>query len=394
MKRRSQKFCLLRVAIVALWFFCGFAAKAYVATGVMRARDLGVPFEGTPGNLNAITDVRGVEVGQTTLVEGEGKRVVGQGPVRTGVTAILPLGKENSNTPVPAAVYSFNGNGEMTGAAWVEESGFLEGPVLLTNTCSVGVTRDAVIEWGTRKFPDTGNFSLPVVAETWDGELNDINGFHVKKEDVFSALERATSGPVEEGNAGGGTGNRAFGFKAGIGTASRLISIGEDRFCLGLLVQANFARRENLLVAGVPVGKEISDLQPVIHKELEKEGSILIVIATDAPLLPDQLKRLAKRAALGVARTGGVSTNSSGDLFIAFSTAVPAAAGIRQKWATLRNDEIDPLLAATPQATEEAIINALIAAKTMKGANDNTFYALPHDRLREVLRKYNRLLGD
>jgi D-aminopeptidase len=327
-------------------------------------------------------------------VEGEGKLVVGQGPVRTGVTAILPLGKENSNTPVPAAVYSFNGNGEMTGAEWVEESGFLEGPILLTNTHSVGVTRDAVVEWGTRKFPETEHFSLPVVAETWDGELNDINGFHVKKEDVFSALDHATSGSVEEGNAGGGTGMRAFGFKAGIGTASRVISIGEDGFCLGVLVQANFARRENLIVAGVPVGKEISELQPVFHKEFEKEGSILVVIATDTPLLPDQLKRLAKRAALGVARTGGVSTNSSGDLFIAFSTAVPVSAGIRQQWSTLRNDELDPLLAATPQATEEAIINALVAAKTMKGINNNTFYALPHERLRQVLRKYNRLLGE
>jgi len=394
MKPGSPKIFIQRAAIVAVCCCYTFGAAAYVSTAVTRARDLGVPFEGTPGKLNAITDVRGVEVGQTTLVEGEGKLVVGQGPVRTGVTAIFPLGKENSDTPVPAAVYSFNGNGEMTGAEWVEESGFLEGPVLLTNTHSVGVTRDAVVEWGTRKFPDTEHFSLPVVAETWDGELNDINGFHVKKEDVFSALDRATGGPVEEGNAGGGTGMRAFGFKAGIGTASRVIAIGEYRFCLGVLVQANFARRDNLVVAGVPVGKEIIDLQPLYHKEFEKEGSILVVIATDAPLLPDQLKRLAKRAALGVARTGGVSTNSSGDLFIAFSTAVPASAGIRQQWSTLRNDDLDPLLAATPQGTEEAIINALIAARTMKGINNNTFFALPHDRLREVLRKYNRLLGE
>jgi D-aminopeptidase len=392
--KKSQKIGIRRAVILVFCCFYNFGAAAYVATGVIRARDLGVPFEGTPGSLNAITDVPGIEVGQTTLVEGEGKLVVGQGPVRTGVTAILPLGKANSNIPVPAAVYSFNGNGEMTGAAWVEESGFLEGPVLLTNTHSVGVTRDAVVEWGTRKFPDTGNFSLPVVAETWDGELNDINGFHVKKEDVFSALDRATTGAVEEGNVGGGTGMRAFGFKAGIGTASRILSIGENRFCLGVLVQANFARRDNLIVAGVPVGKEIIDLQPVIHREFEKEGSILVVMATDAPLLPDQLKRVAKRAALGVARTGGVSTNSSGDLFIAFSTAVPVAAGIRQEWSTLRNDELDPLLAATPQATEEAIVNALIAARTMKGINNNTYYALPHERLREVLRKYNRLLGN
>ena len=394
MKSGAPKMFIQRAAVVALCCFYSLEAVAYVATSVTRARDLGVPFEGTPGTLNAITDVPGVEVGQTTLVEGEGKLVVGQGPVRTGVTAVLPLGRENGNTPVPAAVYSFNGNGEMTGAEWVEESGFLEGPVLLTNTHSVGVTRDAVVEWGTRKFPDTAYFSLPVVAETWDGELNDINGFHVKKEDVFSALDRATSGAVEEGNVGGGTGTRAFGFKAGIGTASRLISIGDDRFCLGVLVQANFARRDNLVVAGVPVGKEIGDLQPEIHREFEKEGSILVVIATDAPLLPNQLKRVAKRAALGVARTGGVSTNSSGDLFIAFSTAVPAAAGIRQQWSTLRNDELDPLLAATPEATEEAIVNALVAARTMKGINNNTYYSLPHERLREVLRKYNRLLGN
>jgi D-aminopeptidase len=392
MKIGSAKIFRQQTAIIALCFFYSFGAAAYVVTGVTRARDLGVPFEGTPGNFNAITDVRGVEVGQTTLVEGEGKLVVGQGPVRTGVTAIFPLGKDNSNTPVPAAVDSFNGNGEMTGAAWVEESGFLEGPVLLTNTYSVGVTRDAVVEWGTRKFPDTGNFSLPVVTETWDGELNDINGLHVKKEDVFSALDRATGGTVMEGNVGGGTGLRAFGFKAGIGTASRVISIEKEIFCLGVLVQANFARRENLIVSGVPVGKEISELQPLIHKESEKEGSIIVVIATDAPLLPDQLKRVAKRAALGVARTGGVSTNSSGDLFFAFSTTVPVPAGIRQQWSALRNDEIDKLLAATVQATEEAIVNALVAARTMKGINDNTFYALPHDRLREVLRKYNRLL--
>jgi D-aminopeptidase len=394
MNRRLLKIFLRCAVLFSVVCFYSFGAAAYVTTKSTRARDLGVPFDGKPGDLNAITDVRGVTVGQTTLVEGEGKLVVGQGPVRTGVTAIFPLGKQNSDTPVPAAVYSFNGNGEMTGAEWVEESGFLEGPVLLTNTHSVGVTRDAVVEWGTRKFPDTEHFSLPVVAETWDGELNDINGFHVKKEDVFSALDRATTGPVEEGNSGGGTGMRAFGFKAGTGTASRLVSIGSDGFCLGVLVQANFARRENLVVAGVPVGKELVDLQPVFHKEFEKEGSILVVIATDAPLLPDQLKRLAKRAALGVARTGGVSTNSSGDLFIAFSTAAPVSAGIRQQWSTLRNDELDPLLAATPQATEEAIINALVAAQTMKGINNNTFYALPHDRLREVLRKYKRLLGE
>jgi D-aminopeptidase len=250
--------------------------------------------------------------------------------------------------------------------------------------------RDAVVEWGTRKFPDTANFSLPVVAETWDGELRDINGFHVKKEDVFEALNGATRGTVAEGNVGGGTGNRAFGFKAGIGTASRVLAKGD--LCVGVLVQANLGRRENLVVAGVPVGREVDELQPIVHREPKKEGSILVVIATNAPLMPHQLKRLARRAALGVARTGAVSTNSSGDLFIAFSTAVPALVDGRQQWSTLKNDELDPLLTATVQATEEAIVNALIAAKTMRGINDNTFYALPHERLREVLKKYNRLL--
>jgi D-aminopeptidase len=381
-----------QVVLVVVCFLCTFAAPARVMTGIIRARDLGVPFEGTPGELNAITDVRGVEVGHTTLIAGEGKLVVGEGPVRTGVTAILPLGRDDSNTAVPAAVFSFNGNGEMTGSAWVEESGFLEGPVLLTNTHSVGVVRDAVVEWGTRKFPGTANFSLPVVGETWDGELSDINGFHVKKEDVFAALNGANSGAVVEGNVGGGTGMRAFGFKAGIGTASRILAKGDDGLCLGVLVQVNLGRRENLMVSGVPVGKEISELQPSVHKDPEKEGSILVVIATNAPLVPHQLKRIAKRAALGVARTGAVSTNSSGDLFIAFSTAVPVLVDDRQQWSTLKNDDLDPLLTATVQATEEAIINALIAAKTMRGINDNTFYALPHERLREVLKKYNRLL--
>ena len=390
MKLGSANIFGRQAVIVVMCFLCAFAAPARVTTESVRARDLGVPFEGTPGEFNAITDVRGVEVGQTTLIEGEGKLVVGKGPVRTGVTAILPLGKNNCNTAVPAAVFSFNGNGEMTGSAWVEESGFLEGPVLFTNTHSVGVVRDAVVEWGTKKFPDTSNFSLPVVGETWDGQLNDINGFHVKKEDVFSALNGATSAAVVEGNVGGGTGMRAFGFKAGIGTASRILATGDNGLRVGVLVQANFGRRENLMVSGVPVGREIGELQP--HLEPEREGSILVVIATDAPLMPHQLKRVAKRAALGVARTGAVSTNSSGDLFIAFSTAVPPLVDGRQQWSTLKNDDLDPLLTATVQATEEAIINALIAAKTMRGINDNTFYALPHERLREVLKKYNRLL--
>jgi D-aminopeptidase len=390
MNHRSRTLLLL----FALSFFQATLAVAYVASPVRRARDLGIPFEGTPGELNAITDVPGVEVGQTTLIEGEGKLVVGKGPVRTGVTAILPLGKSGANTPVPASMFSFNGNGEMTGSEWVEESGFLEGPVLLTNTHSVGVVRDAVIEWGQKRYPNTDYYSLPVVAETWDGELNDINGFHVKKEDVFAALESATGGPVAEGNVGGGTGNRAFGFKAGIGTASRLISASNDHFSVGVLVQANFATRKNLIVAGVPVGKEITDLQPEIHRDPVREGSILVVIATNASLFPTQLKRVAKRAALGIGRTGGISTDSSGDLFIAFTTAVPTQAGGRQQWSTLRNVDLDAVLEATVQATEEAIINSLMAAKTMHGINDNVIYALPLDRLREVLKKYNRLAGE
>jgi D-aminopeptidase len=381
----------IRTLSFAVCFFQITLATAYLASPVKRARDLGIPFDGMPGELNAITDVPGVEVGQTTLIEGEGKLVVGKGPVRTGVTVVLPLGKSGANTPVPAAMFSFNGNGEMTGSEWVEESGFLEGPVLFTNTHSVGVVRDAAIAWGQKRYPGTDYYSLPVVAETWDGYLNDINGFHVTKEDVFAALENAAGGRVAEGNVGGGTGNRAFDFKAGIGTASRLVSINNDRFCVGVLVQANFASRENLTIAGVPVGKEITDLMPEIHRDPEREGSILVVIATNAPLFPNQLKRLAKRAALGIARTGGVSTDSSGDLFIAFSTAVPVEEGGRQNWSTVKNPDVTPLLAATVQATEEAIINSLAAAKTMHGINDNVMYALPQDRLREVLKKYNRL---
>ncbi len=381
-----------QLAMLILFCFCSTIGVAYSEKATARARDLGIPFDGTPGELNAITDVRGLTVGQTTLIDGEGKLVVGTGPVRTGVTAILPLGRERINTPVPAAVYAFNGNGEMTGSEWIEESGFLEGPVLLTNTLSVGIVRDAVVEWGTKRFLDNDHFSLPTVAETWDGGLNDINGFHVKKEDVFHALDTASDGPVLEGNVGGGTGTRAFGFKAGIGTASRMVDKRDGGFCVGVLVQANFGRRENLIIAGVPVGKEITDLQPLIHKDPKREGSILIVVATDAPLLPNQLKRVAKRATLGMARTGAISTDSSGDLFIAFSTAVPPIINDHELWSTLRNGDLDPILDATVNATEEAIVNSLVAATTMHGINDNTFYAIPHERLRQVLKRYGRLL--
>ena len=361
------------------------------AGGRPRARDLGVPFEGTPGPLDAITDVRGVEVGHTTLIAGEGKLVVGRGPVRTGVTAILPRGK-GSAEPVFAGGFSLNGNGEMTGTAWIEESGLLEGPVMITNTHSVGVVRDAVIAHRLRRGradPSAIWWSLPVVAETYDGYLNDINGFHVRAEHVFAALEGARPGPVAEGNVGGGTGMICYEFKGGIGTASRRLPDRQGGYTVGVLVQANHGRRGQLQVAGVPVGREI----PEGASGRRESGSIIIVIATDAPLLPHQVKRLARRAALGLARTGSVSGDGSGDLFLAFSTVSPqrGAGGRNPRVEYLEPHRMDPLFEATVQATEEAIVNALIAAETMSGVNGRTVIGLPHDRLREVLRKYNRL---
>jgi D-aminopeptidase len=356
-----------------------------------RARDLGIPFDGTPGKYNAITDVAGVEVGLTTLISGSGPLVVGKGPVRTGVTAVLPRGRESANQ-VFAAWFTLNGNGEMTGTTWIEESGILEGPVMITNTHSVGVVRDAVIAWQIRRLgPKFPSWSLPVVAETWDGELNDINGFHVRPEHVFAALDGARPGPVPEGNVGGGTGMIVHEFKGGTGTSSRIIEIRGETYTLGVLVQANYGVRSQLMIAGVPVGREIPDLLPKI--EQEDGGSIIVVIATDAPLLPHQLKRVAERASLGIGRTGGIGSNSSGDIFIAFSTANPDAArgtGLA-KVAMLPNDWVNPLFTATIQATEEAVVNALVAAETMEGVNGNTVYALSHDRLRAVLKKYNRL---
>jgi D-aminopeptidase len=357
-----------------------------------RARDIGVPFEGTPGRLNAITDVAGVEVGQTTLVSGEGRLVVGKGPVRTGVTAVLPRGRDSTDQ-VFAAWFTLNGNGEMTGTTWIEESGFLEGPVMITNTHSVGVVRDAVIAWQMKRQGKTFQpWSLPVVAETWDGFLNDINGFHVKPEHAHHALDGARSGPVAEGNVGGGTGMVAHQFKGGTGTASRKLDEAAGGYTVGVLVQANYGSRAGLMIAGVPVGREISDLMPKEGAPVDA-GSIIVVIATDAPLLPHQLKRIATRASLGIARNGGIGGNSSGDIFIAFSTANPGAAkdGNSVSLKMLPNDRINPLFAATVQATEEAIINAMAAAETMTGVNGNTVYAIPHDRLRDVLRKFNRL---
>ena len=369
-----------------------------------RARDVGIPLEGTPGPLDAITDVAGVEVGHRTLLSGSGRLVVGKGPVRTGVTAIFPRGRDSAD-PVFAAWFTMNGNGEMTGTTWVEESGFLWGPVAITNTHSVGVVRDAVIEWYVRKERlHRDEWSLPVVAETWDGGLNDINGFHVTKQDAWAALDSARGGPVVEGNVGGGTGMVCNQFKGGIGTASRRLETRDGGYTVGVLVQCNYGRRRPLRIAGVPVGQEITDLTPCREPCRSPRsglpvaippdfGSIIIVVATDAPLLSHQLKRLAKRAALGVGRMGGLAGNASGDIFIAFSTANPRASrdsGLAQV-AMISNDQITPLFEATVQATEEAIINAMLAAQTMTGADDVTVYALPHDRLRETLRKYNRL---
>ena len=366
-----------------------------------RARDLGVPFDGAPGLFNAITDVKGVEVGHTTLISGSGPLKVGVGPVRTGVTAILPRGKSNVSDPVFAGWFSLNGNGEMTGTTWVEESGFLDGPVMITNTHSVGVVRDAVIQWRIQHGPPDESgywWSLPVVAETWDGELNDTNGFHVKPEHAFHALDSARGGPVEEGNVGGGTGMICSEFKGGIGTASRVVKIKDTNYTIGVLVQCNYGVRSQLHIAGAPVGKEIQDgasREQYQSEQYQKKdiGSIIIVVATDVPLVGQQLKRLARRAALGLGRNGSFSGDGSGDIFIAFSTANPGAGkptGVHQI-SMLANDELDPVFLATVQATEEAIINALVAAEDMTGINEKKVLALPHDRLREVLTKYNRL---
>jgi L-aminopeptidase/D-esterase-like protein len=364
-----------------------------------RARDIGVPFDGTPGPLNAITDVGGVEVGVTTLTSG---------PARTGVTAILPRGKSSSD-PAFAGWFSLNGNGEMTGTTWIEEAGFLEGAVFITNTHSVGVVRDAAIAWSTKHGKLFQAWSLPVVAETYDGGLNDINGFHVKPEHVFAALDGARGGPVAEGNVGGGTGMRCYGFKCGTGTASRKIAAEAGGYTVGVLVQANMGLRHQLLVAGAPVGKELAERSAGLKPEPsqvrlkpdstgtgeEELGSIIIVVATDAPLLPHQLKRIARRASHGLARTGATSGNGSGDIFIAFSTANAGAASVPDaaQVSMVSNRRISALFEATVQATEEAIVNALVAAETMTGADGRAVEAISHDRLRDALRKYNRLLG-
>ena len=371
-------------AVVVLVFAVALPLDAAAQTRA-RARDLGIPFEGTPGPLNAITDVAGVEVGLTTLISGDA--------IRTGVTAILPRGKSSAD-PVFAGWFSLNGNGEMTGTTWIDEGGFMEGPVMITNTHSVGLVRDAVIDWSVRRDVLFQPWALPVVAETYDGDLNDINGFHVRREHVFAALDSARSGPVAEGNVGGGTGMQCYGYKCGTGTASRRVTIGAATHTVGVLVQANHGARHLLRIAGVPVGAELS--QPGAGREDENEAprtkSIIIIVATDAPLLPHQLQRIARRAALGLARTGSIASNGSGDIFLAFSTANAGAASATQATnvAMLPNQRISPLFEATVQATEEAIVNALIAAETMTGRGGTTVQAIPHDRVREILRRYGR----
>ena len=363
-----------------------------------RARDLGFYFDGSPGSLNAITDVSGVQVGHTTLIEGEGKLVQGKGPIRTGVTAILPRGDRSLDDPCFAGWSSLNGNGEMTGTTWVEESGFAEGPIMITNTHSVGIVRDAVISWrASQGSADASGYwwSLPIVAETWDGLLNDINGFHVKEKHAHEAIRNAKGGPVEEGCVGGGTGMVCHSFKGGIGTASRVVTIKNQDYTLGVLVQANYGDRKNLTIAGVPVGKEITDLMPrdSYEKNNEGDGSIIVVIATDAPLLAHQMKRLARRVPMGVGKVGGYGHDGSGDIFIAFSTANSnvAFSDGTVNVEMLPNWMISPLFEATVQAVEEAIINTLVAAETMEGINNNKVWALPHNRLIQIMKKYNRI---
>ena len=380
-----------------------------------RENDLRLPIGGTPGRLDAITDVAGVEVGHTTLVSGSGPLVVGKGPVRTGVTVIHPRGKSNPD-PVFSAWFTLNGNGEMTGTTWIQESGYLEGPIAITNTHSVGVVRDAIIQWEVSRKTVLQPWWLPVVAETYDGGLNDINGFHVKTEHVLAALDSARSGPVREGGVGGGTGMVCLGFKGGIGTASRVVPAAEGGYTVGVLVQCNFGSRRDLRIAGAPIGEEIPDLTPCIANALPmppasrarrrcsdpdrpgdaddaEQGSIIVVVATDAPLMPHQLKRIATRVSLGIGRQGGFGGNGSGDIFVAFSTAnagtwsADSVSSVR----LVSNDAMSSLFKATAQATEAAITNALLAAETTTGANDLRIFAMPVDRMLAAMRKFGRI---
>jgi D-aminopeptidase len=387
----------LATAFRALRSILAFSAALAASTALAgpRARDLGVPFDGTPGSLNAITDVAGVTVGHTTLIEdlADGNKV------RTGVTAILPRGKADLRTPTFAGWFSLNGNGEMTGTAWLEESGLLDGPVMITNTHSVGVVRDAVIAWRVRQGnPDRYGYfwSLPVVAETWDGHLNDINGFHVKPGHAEQALDSAAGGPVAEGNVGGGTGMICHEFKCGIGTSSRRVSIDGREFTVGVLVQANYGLRETLRIAGVPVGQHLREHRAyqdqLPDRDSDDTGSIIIVVATDAPLLPHQLERVARRAGMGLARMGSYAGDGSGDIFVAFSTAnaEPLSNGTFPSAAFMENGKLDDIFEATVQATEESIVNALVAARDMDGVAGHYARALPHAELKKLLERYGR----
>jgi D-aminopeptidase len=406
---------MLRIAVATPAFFLALLSSHPAEAQKPRARDLALPIGGTAGPLDAITDVAGVEVGHTTLISGSGRLVVGEGPVRTGVTVIHPRGKRSAD-PVFGAWFTLNGNGEMTGTTWLQESGILEGPIAITNTHSVGVVRDAILQWQVSR-PGLQPWGLPVVAETYDGGLNDINGFHVKPQHVLAALDGASGGAVPEGNVGGGTGMVCHGFKGGIGTASRRLSAADGGYTVGVLVQCNYGARRDLRIAGVPVGEEIPDLLPCVansdaavrprvrrcsdgtpagsgtsDSETEELGSIIVVVATDAPLLPHQLKRVVTRVALGVGRSGGFGGNSSGDIFVAFSTANAGAAADTGvvRIAMLPNPRMNSLFYATVQATEEAIVNAMLAAETMTGADDYRVFALPVDRLRAVMKRYGR----
>ncbi|WP_191858124.1 DmpA family aminopeptidase [Hanstruepera ponticola] len=383
-------------------FILVFVLACFFSFGQTRARDLGIPFKGETGEFNAITDVKGVEVGYSTIISGEGENIVGKGPVRTGVTAIFPRGKAKKFSPVYANWYSLNGNGEMTGTTWITESGFLETPIMITNTNSVGVVRDAVLKYYVDNDWYKGEdwwYTYPVVAETYDGFLNDIYGFHVKEDHVLEAIEDAKTGQIAEGNVGGGTGMMCLGYKGGTGTSSRVIKVGPKEYTIGVLVQSNFGAKRNLTIAGVPVGVELKDTLNYVYKappksrRQEGDGSIIIVLATDIPLLPHQLKRVAQRIPLGVGLVGGRGSNGSGDIFIAFSTANEEAFN-RDDFArveTYPNDQLFPVFDATVNVVEEAIINAMIAAETMEGINNNKAYGIPHDLLIETLKKYNRI---
>jgi len=401
-----SQFATMKFTIII--FLMAASATTFSQERKQRARDIGIPFDGIPGKYNAITDVAGVEVGHTTLFEGSGKLEKGKGPVRTGVTAIFPAGKKY--TPLFANWHMLNGNGDMTGTHWITESGFLETPILITNTSSVGTVRDAALKWmDDHKYYDTAQglfwYSYPVVAETWDGVLNDINGFHVKPEHVWQAMDKASSGFVEEGAVGGGTGMICLGFKGGIGSSSRVIDKKLGGYTVGVLVQSNFGVKSQLTIAGVAVGKELVDTlnikiydEPSAGNDRQKnewseQGSIIVVVATDAPLLSHQLKRIAQRVSLGIGKVGGIGGNGSGDIFIAFSTANKNAfSRTKETTATIfSNDQMGALFNATIQATEEAIVNALVAGTTTKGINDNTVYGLPHDAVIRILKKYNRI---